>query len=89
MKGKQVCVLNPIITVNGKVFWNDRRRRLNLKKPVRELIHDNDPESDDLNYEMEICLKKEVLLKRTEELMDKGINPILLYFYKDGGNNVC
>jgi len=88
MKRKQICMLNPIMSVTGKVFWNDRRRRLNLKKPVRELISDNDPESDDLNYEMEICLKKEVLLKRTEELINKGINPILLYFYK-GGNNVC
>ena len=88
MLKKKICIFKKIITVNGKVFWNDRRRRLNLKKPIRELISDNDPESNDLNYGMEICLEKEILLERAEELLNEGINPILLYFYKDGGNNV-
>jgi hypothetical protein len=68
-----------VIRARGKVFYNDRRRRLDLKRPIRDLI----PEGS-VSYVMELCLSDEKALARLKELVEKGVMPVLLYF--DGGD---
>lgn len=64
-----------VIRVRGKVFYNDRRRRIDLKRPIRDLF----PEGS-VHYVMELCLSKEKAVKRVTELLDDEVMPVLLYF---------
>ncbi len=73
----------PIITANqtiktkGKVFYTDRRRRIDLKKPIRDLFEHSNYE---VFYVMELCLSKDAILNRVSSLSEKRILPVLLYF---------
>ena len=68
-----------IIKVDGKVLYNDKRRRIDLKKPIRDLF---EIESMDIFYVMELCLSKEKTLSRITQLAEEGIIPVILYFQK-------
>lgn len=70
-----VKATNQIIKVAGKVFYNDRRRRIDLKHPIRDLFPDGS-----VKYVMELCLSKEGIIKRVEQLVKEEIRPVLLYF---------
>jgi len=70
-----------IIQTTGKIFYNDRRRRINLKKPIIDLFEDSEIPSD-VNYMMEICLSQEKLHDRIDELSEQKLVPVLLYFVK-------
>lgn len=71
---------NKIISVKGKVFYNDRRRRIDVKKPIRDLF-DN---GEDINYVMEVCLSEDKAVERVKELSGKRIIPVLMYFVEGG-----
>ncbi len=66
-----------IITVTGKVFYNDRRRRIDLKKPVKELLNNT---RGSIEYVMELCVNKEQAIHRVEKLSEQKTTPVLLYF---------
>ena len=80
MHQQPIPTTDRVIRVRGKVFYNDRRRRLDLKRPIRDLF----PEGT-VHYIMELCLSKEKTLKRIEELSQARVTPVLLYF--DGGDD--
>ncbi len=73
---KPIASTNKIITVSGKILYNDRRRRIDLKKSVRDLF---EPTKDPF-YIMEVCLHKNRIHERIEELSKNNITPIILYF---------
>lgn len=68
---------NQIIDVQGKVFYNDRRRRIDIKKPIRNLFGRDDT---DVFYTMELCLSRATAVNRVNELSESDIVPVLLYF---------
>lgn len=70
---------NKTISVKGKVFFNDRRRRIEVKRPILDLI---DKQSMEVYYIMELCLSKEKAVERLQELAKKNVIPIILYFTK-------
>ncbi|MBW2972776.1 hypothetical protein KY346_00105 [Candidatus Woesearchaeota archaeon] len=74
---KPIPTLKKVIFVGGKVFWSDNRQRIDLKKPIRDLL------SPEARYIMELCLSKEKLLERTKELIQGDVMPVLLYFTKE------
>jgi len=63
-------------------MWNDGRRRIDLKKPIRDLFEPLETEKQRINYMMEICLSKDKVMQRTTQLMNEGTIPILFYFTK-------
>ena len=65
------------ITVRGKVIYNDRRRRIDIKKPLCDLF----PEGN-VEYVMELCTSKQQSQERVEELARENIVPVLMYFNK-------
>lgn len=79
MLGKPIPTLRKVILVGGRVFWSDSRQRIDLKKPVRDLLERN----GQVSYVMEICMCKERVFERANELMQSGVMPILLYFTKE------
>jgi hypothetical protein len=83
MSKQKVNMLESIISVNGRIFWNDGRRRIDLKKPIRDIFEPLENSQARIKYKMELCLSKRKLLKRTEELLDQEVIPILLYFTKE------
>ncbi len=70
-------VTKKIISVNGKVFYNDRRRRIDLKRPIRDMF---EGEGMEIFYKMEICLGNKRTIERIKELADKNVTPIIMYF---------
>jgi hypothetical protein len=74
---KPISTTDKIISIKGKVFYNDRRRRIDIKKPIRDLFESS---ALDVFYIMELCLSKEKVKERTKELAEKEIIPVLLYF---------
>lgn len=74
---KPILTTDKIISIKGKVFYNDRRRRIDIKKPIRDLFESS---TMDVFYIMELCLSKEKVKERSKELADKDIIPVLLYF---------
>ena len=68
---------NKIITVKGKVIYNDRKRKIDLKRPIRDLFHST---SNNVHYMMELCLSKEEAVKRVKQLTEKEVIPVILYF---------
>ena len=75
---------NQKIAVQGKVFYTDNRRRIDLKKPIRDLIGAT---LKPVEYTMEVCLSKESLLNRVKYLIGEGVMPVIFYF-KESGNEM-
>jgi hypothetical protein len=65
-----------IICVKGKVMYNDRRRRIDIKRPVRDLFESN----QEVYYVMELCLSEARLQQRIKELSTGKVMPVILYF---------
>jgi len=76
MSLQNINLLNSVISVKGKVFWNDQCRRIDIKKPIRDLL-DNESE---VSYIMELCLNKNQVVNRIKELQKQNIVPVILYF---------
>jgi hypothetical protein len=74
-----------IISVSGKVFYNDRRRRIDVKRPIRNLFEKG---SLDVGYVMEVCSNKITAVQRIKELTGKNIVPVLLYFTREEENEM-
>ncbi len=83
LQTKPIITKNQIIKVQGKVFYNDRRRRIDLKRPIRDLFEESS--ADDVAYRMELCLSIQKLAERIEELEEKNVLPVLLYFMRGDG----
>lgn len=66
-----------VILVSGKVFYNDRRRRIDLKRPIRDLFERT---TGDVTYVMELCLSQEKAVERMQQLTAQQVIPIILYF---------
>ncbi|MFW5852584.1 MAG: hypothetical protein ACOCUR_00990 [Nanoarchaeota archaeon] len=75
---------NKVITVRGKVLYNDRKRKIDLKKPIRDLF---DSSSMNVFYMMELCLSKDMMLERVKHLAEKDVMPVILYFMNGGKKN--
>jgi hypothetical protein len=73
-----------IISVSGKVFYNDRRRRIDIKKPIRDLFESTNAE---IGYVMELCLSEKKMSERIKELSGNNIIPVILYFTKEENKN--
>ena len=76
-----IQTINKTIKVYGKVFYNDRRRRIEVKTPIRDLFFDDGNSS--IGYVMELCFNTERIVQRIKELSGKKIIPILMYFTKE------
>lgn len=75
---------NKIIKVQGKVFYNDRRRRIDVKKPIRDLFEDG---TANIKYVMELCLSESKAIERVKELSKENVVPVLMYFIQEGEEN--
>ena len=73
------------IAVEGKVFYTDKRRRIDLKKPIKDLF---EVTLNPVSYIMELCLSKEGVISRIKELNSEDIMPVLLYFKEDNSNEM-
>jgi len=78
---KPIQTSDSVIKVNGKVFYNDRRRRIDVKKPIRDLFEETKGE---VGYVMELCLSKDKTIQRINELTAKNVVPVLMYFVEGG-----
>ncbi len=67
------------LTVRGKVVYNDQRRRIDVKQPIKELLGSG---LDNIGYVMELHLDEINKIKRIKELTEKGILTVILYFTK-------
>ena len=76
---KPIQTADRIISVEGKVFYNERRRRIDIKRPIRDLFGGNDSL---ILYRMELCLSEAKALSRVKELTSRNVYPVLLYFMK-------
>ena len=65
------------IVVEGSVFYTEKRRRIDLKKPIRDLFSIS---TNPVGYKMEVCLCKDSTLARVKELIESDVRPVLLYF---------
>ena len=79
-----ITTTNKIILVKGKVTYNDRKRKIDLKRPIRDLF---DSTSINIFYIMELCLSKEEALERVKQLTKNEVIPVLLYFIKGKNQN--
>jgi len=77
---KPIQTSDSMISVSGKVFYNDRRRRIDVKKPIRNLF---EKDQNAVGYTMELCLSEIKMMQRIRELSQKNIKPVLLYFTED------
>jgi len=77
IKTKPIQTVEKVISVTGKVFYNDRRRRIDIKKPIRDLFENDAVE---VGYSMELCLSEAILLKRIKALGEQNVLPVILYF---------
>ena len=83
MKKKPIQTTDKIISVAGKVFYNDQRRRIDVKKPIRDLFENG---SAEIGYVMELCLSETKALERIRELSQRKVVPVILYFTAEGEN---
>ena len=72
-----ITTSDKVISVKGKVMYNDRKRRIDLKRPIRDLF---DAESMSIFYQMELCLSEPKAVERIRELSSRNVIPVLLYF---------
>lgn len=79
----KVNILESVFSVQGKIFFNDGRRRIDLKKQIRDMFEPLETEECKMKYLMEFCLSKKKLLERIEELGKKEVLPVLFYFIKE------
>lgn len=81
MESEKIDVLKTNIKVKGKIFHNDGRRRIDLKRPIRDMF---EPIEENFNiiYIMEMNFTKERLMSRVHALSKEEIIPILFYFIK-------
>lgn len=79
---QQIDVLQSIIKVQGKVFYNDGRRRIDIKKPIRDIFEPLEGGQTTIVYTMELCLSKKKVIARTQELIENDVIPVLFYFAK-------
>ena len=80
---QNINLLDTVITLKGKIFWSDGRRRINLKKPIREIFEPLETSDKRIVYIMELCFSKEKLIQRAEELLEQETVPVLFYFTKE------
>jgi len=73
-----------IISVVGKVFYNDRRRRIDVKKPIRDLFENNNLP---VGYVMELCMTETAIMERIRELGRNKVIPVILYFTREEAKN--
>jgi hypothetical protein len=78
---KPIQSTNTVMTVSGKVLYNDRRRIMNVKKPIRDLFEKGE---NQVGYIMELCLTEEKTVERIRELSGRNITPVILYFTEAG-----
>ena len=74
--------INPrdrIISIKGKVIYNDKRKRIDIKRPIKDLFDKNKK----IRYIMEICFSESKLKNRIKELTKGNILPLLLYFTEE------
>lgn len=83
MIGQKIGMMNASILVNGKIFWNDGRRRITLKRPIRNILEPLEGSKQRTSYVMEVCFSKEKLQGRLEDLSEQNVLPILFYFVKE------
>ena len=76
-KKTPIPVSDQKVVVEGTVFYNDSRRRIDLKKPIRDLFNNSKRK---VVYKMEICLSSDCTVSRVKDLIEKNVRPILLYF---------
>ena len=69
-----------VISVTGKVLYNDRKRKIDLKRPIRDLF---DSTSIKIFYMMELCLSEAKAIERVKELSKKNVMPVILYFMEE------
>jgi hypothetical protein len=74
---KPIETKNKIISISGKVIYNDSRKRIDIKKPIKDLFEDI---NGNVLYTMEMCLSKEIAVQRVKDLSGNNIVPIILYF---------
>ena len=74
-----ISTTNRIILVKGKVTYNDRKRKIDLKRPIRDLF---DSTSVNVYYMMELCLSKQKAIERVKQLTEKEVMPVLMYFIR-------
>ena len=70
------------ITIIGRVAWNDGRRLLFLKQEVLDILPILRERSKDIDYRMIVCLDKEALFKRMDQVSKESIPTIILNFYE-------
>lgn len=79
---KAITPIRDSIRVNGVVSWNEGRRRIAIKKPIRDRFNELNNRSENIYYTMELHLDKDALLNRINEHIEQGIFPVLLFFHK-------
>lgn len=84
MKFKEIKLFESIISVHGKVIYNDGRRRIEVKRPIRDFFDSQD--NNKMGFAMEMCLNSKILKQRLDSLCNKNIRPILLYFVTEDSN---
>jgi hypothetical protein len=75
-----ICLSERPIRLTGKVFYNDRRQRIDIKQPLRGMIGGTEKNA---KYIMEIILCPKKLEQRVQELNEKKVQTVLLYFEED------
>ena len=68
-----------IISITGRVYKEDSRRRIDIKSPIKNIIQN----SKNTNYVMEMFLNEDKLKERIKELSQKNVLPVLLYFTEE------
>lgn len=79
---QKINMLQSIIKVQGKIFHNDGRRRIDIKKPIRDIFEPLEGGQTTIVYTMELCLSKKKVIARTQELIEDDVIPVLFYFAK-------
>ena len=77
---KAIKTSEQIIRVCGKVFYNDRRRRIDIKKPIRDLFEKG---ISQVSYVMELHLCDIKASERLKQLSEQKVKPVLLYFVSE------
>lgn len=75
------------IIVKGTVFYNEMRRRINLRKDILEAFIDPDDRTIDLDYVMELYFDKALFSNRLKHCEEDGVLPVLLFFKVQNKNS--
>jgi len=81
MSSLQPIKLKKFILVEGTVLYNDGRRRIDLKRPIVNVLEKLD-QKDKVVYAMELYLSKNEFKERIEQALEEGRLPVLLWFKK-------